>query len=169
MSVSHPPSTAAVASHPIHATLVPFPIACFTLTLLTDIAYWQSSHLMWKHFSEWLLLAGLVFGALAALAGAVDLLSRREIRRLAPAWPHALGGVIVGIPIGLAEPSLAYWLQSGNLVFMLLLGGYTNFFGPVLGAIMFIFFQDQLTSYTEYWRLTFGVLLAVIVIFSPPV
>jgi branched-chain amino acid transport system permease protein len=79
----------------------------------------------------------------------------------------AVGGVIVGIPIGLAEPSLAYWLQSGNLVFMLLLGGYTNFFGPVLGAITFIFFQDQLTSYTEYWRLTFGVLLAVIVIFFP--
>jgi branched-chain amino acid transport system permease protein len=79
----------------------------------------------------------------------------------------ALGGVIVGIPVGLAEPSLAYWVQSGNLVFMLLLGGYTNFFGPVLGAIVFIFFQDQLMSYTEYWRLTFGVLLAIIVIFFP--
>jgi branched-chain amino acid transport system permease protein len=79
----------------------------------------------------------------------------------------ALGGVIVGIPVGLAEPSLAYWVQSGNLVFMLLLGGYTNFFGPVLGAILFIFFQDELMSYTEYWRLTFGVLLAIIVIFFP--
>jgi branched-chain amino acid transport system permease protein len=79
----------------------------------------------------------------------------------------ALGGVIVGIPVGLAEPSLAYWVQSGNLVFMLLLGGYTNFFGPVLGAMVFIFFQDQLMSYTEYWRLTFGVLLAIIVIFFP--
>jgi branched-chain amino acid transport system permease protein len=79
----------------------------------------------------------------------------------------ALGGVIVAIPVGLADPSLAYWVQSGNLVFMLLLGGYTNFFGPVLGAALFIFFQDQLMSYTEYWRLTFGVLLAVIVIFFP--
>lgn len=79
----------------------------------------------------------------------------------------ALGGVIVGIPVGLADPSLAYWVQSGNLIFMLLLGGYTNFFGPVLGAIVFIFFQDQLMSYTEYWRLTFGVLLAIIVIFFP--
>ena len=79
----------------------------------------------------------------------------------------ALGGVIVGIPVGLAEPSLAYWVQSGNLVFMLLLGGYTNFFGPVVGAIVFIFFQDELMSYTEYWRLTFGVLLAIIVIFFP--
>jgi branched-chain amino acid transport system permease protein len=79
----------------------------------------------------------------------------------------AIGGVIVAIPVGLADPSLAYWVQSGNLVFMLLLGGYTNFFGPVLGAVLFIFFQDQLMSYTEYWRLTFGVLLAVIVIFFP--
>ena len=79
----------------------------------------------------------------------------------------ALGGVIVAIPVGLADPSLAYWVQSGNLVFMLLLGGYTNFFGPVLGAVLFIFFQDQLMSYTEYWRLTFGVLLAVVVIFFP--
>ncbi len=79
----------------------------------------------------------------------------------------AIGGVIVAIPVGLAEPSLAYWVQSGNLVFMLLLGGYTNFFGPILGAMIFIFFQDQLMSYTEYWRLTFGALLAVIVIFFP--
>jgi branched-chain amino acid transport system permease protein len=79
----------------------------------------------------------------------------------------AVGGVIVGIPVGLADPSLAYWVQSGNLVFMLLLGGYTNFFGPVVGAVVFIFFQDQLMSHTEYWRLTFGVLLAVIVIFFP--
>ena len=46
----------------------------------------------------------------------------------------AVGGVIVGIPVGLADPSLAYWVQSGNLVFMLLLGGYTNFFGPVVGS-----------------------------------
>ena len=58
----------------------------------------------------------------------------------------AVGGVIVAIPVGLADPSLAYRVQSGNLVFMLLLGGYTNFFGPVLGAVLFIFFQDQLMS-----------------------
>jgi branched-chain amino acid transport system permease protein len=79
----------------------------------------------------------------------------------------ALGGVIVSIPVGLADPTLAYWVQSGNLVFMLLLGGYTNFFGPILGAAVFTFFQDQLMSYTEYWRLTFGIVLAVIVIFFP--
>jgi len=85
----------AIAGHPIHPMLVPFPIACFTLALLTDIAYWRTSNLMWLHFSEWLLFAGLVVGVVAAVAGAVDLLASREIRAQWPAWPHAIGNVIV--------------------------------------------------------------------------
>jgi uncharacterized membrane protein len=95
MDFPHPRATAVIAGHPIHGMLVPFPIVCFTLTLLTDIAYWQTSNLMWLHFSEWLLLAGVVFGGLAAIAGAIDLLLRREVRAQGPAWPHAIGGVIV--------------------------------------------------------------------------
>ncbi len=51
MASLHPQSTAAIAGHPIHAVLVPFPIVCFTLVLLTDIAYWQTSNLMWQNFS----------------------------------------------------------------------------------------------------------------------
>ncbi|MCP3053753.1 DUF2231 domain-containing protein [Aurantimonas sp. LRZ36] len=99
MDFPHPPSTAAIAGHPIHATLVPFPIVCFTLALFTDIAYWQTSNLMWHHFSAWLLFAGLVFGVLAGLAGAVDFLFSRDVRAQRPAWPHAIGNVIV---LGLA-------------------------------------------------------------------
>ncbi len=95
MDIPHPPSTAAIAGHPIHATLVPFPIVCFTLALLTDIAFWQTSNIMWQNFSAWLLFAGLVFGGLAALAGAVDFLSRSAVRAQKPAWPHAIGNVIV--------------------------------------------------------------------------
>jgi uncharacterized membrane protein len=91
----HSPSTAAIYRHPIHATLAPFPIVCFTLTLFADIAYWQTAHLLWQHFAEWLLFAGLVFGALAALAGAVDFAFRREVRRPGAAWPHAIGSVVV--------------------------------------------------------------------------
>lgn len=95
MDSPHPPATVVVARQPIHAMLVPFPIVCFTLTLLTDIAYWQTSNLMWHNFSAWLLFAGLVFGALAALAGVVDLLFRASVRAQRPAWPHAIGSMIV--------------------------------------------------------------------------
>lgn len=95
MSRFNPPSVAAIAGHPIHAMLVPFPIVCFTLALLTDIAYWRSSHLMWQYFSEWLLLAGIIFAVFAAIAGAVDFFASSEIRARPPAWPHAIGNVIV--------------------------------------------------------------------------
>jgi uncharacterized membrane protein len=92
---SNPQSTATIAGLPIHAMLVPFPIVCFTLALITDIVFWRTSHLMWAEFSAWLLLAGLVFGVLAAVFGAVDFLANREVREQRPAWPHAIGNVVV--------------------------------------------------------------------------
>ncbi|MGH7321815.1 MAG: branched-chain amino acid ABC transporter permease [Candidatus Rokuibacteriota bacterium] len=79
----------------------------------------------------------------------------------------ALGGAMLAVPTGLADPLLAYWTHSGNLVFMLLLGGFANFFGPILGAFVFIFLQDQVMSLTQYWRFVFGAILAAVVIFFP--
>ncbi len=79
----------------------------------------------------------------------------------------AVGGVLLAVPTGLADPLLAYWTHSGNLIFMLLLGGFDNFFGPLLGAFVFIFLQDQVMSYTEYWRFVFGAMLAIVVLFFP--
>jgi branched-chain amino acid transport system permease protein len=79
----------------------------------------------------------------------------------------AAGGVILGFRIGLADPELVYWTQSGQLVFMAVLGGFTNFFGPIIGALSFILLQDQLQSLTEYWRFVLGAILAIIVIGFP--
>jgi uncharacterized membrane protein len=88
-------STAQVAGHPIHPMLVPIPIVCFMGAFVTDITYWVTAEMMWADFSSWLLIVGLIFGALAALAGLIDFLSNRQIRSLAPAWPHVLGNLIV--------------------------------------------------------------------------
>ncbi len=95
MSDLHPRSTARIAGHPIHPMLVPFPIACFVGTLLTDIAYWRTADIMWSNFSAWLLAAGLVMGGLAALAGLIDFLGSRKVRSLRPAWVHMLGNILV--------------------------------------------------------------------------
>jgi branched-chain amino acid transport system permease protein len=78
-----------------------------------------------------------------------------------------VGGALLAVPTGLADPLLAYWTHSGNLVFMLLLGGFEHFLGPLVGALAFIFLQDFVMSLTAYWRFVFGALLAVLVIFFP--
>ena len=79
----------------------------------------------------------------------------------------AVGGALLGPPTGNVDPTLAYWTHSGSLVFMALLGGFASFFGPVLGAFVFIFLQDAVMSVVPYWRLVFGAILAIIVIFAP--
>jgi branched-chain amino acid transport system permease protein len=79
----------------------------------------------------------------------------------------ATGGVILGFRVGLADPELVYWTQSGLLVFMTVLGGFGNFFGPIVGALVFTLLQDQLQSLTQYWRFILGAILALIVVGFP--
>jgi branched-chain amino acid transport system permease protein len=79
----------------------------------------------------------------------------------------AVGGAIMGFRVGLADPDLVYWTQSGQLVFMAVLGGFANFFGPIVGALCYILLQDQLQSLTQYWRFVLGAILALIVIAFP--
>lgn len=79
----------------------------------------------------------------------------------------AIGGVILGVNTGLADPELAYWTHSGHLVFMAVLGGYQEFLGPVLGALAFTLLQDQLSMLTQYWRFFLGAILAILVIALP--
>ena len=79
----------------------------------------------------------------------------------------AVGGAILAFRIGIADPELVYWTHSGQLVFMTVLGGFSNFFGPVIGALVYILLQDELQSLTQYWRFVLGAILALIVIAAP--
>ncbi len=79
----------------------------------------------------------------------------------------AIGGAILGFRVGLADPELVYWTHSGQLVFMTVLGGFSNFFGPIIGALTYTLLQDQLQSLTQYWRFVLGAVLAIIVIGFP--
>jgi uncharacterized membrane protein len=94
MSEASLQSKASIKGHPLHPMLVPFPIASFTGALATDIAYWRTANIMWSDFSAWLIMAGLVTGALAAIAGLIDFASRPAIRAQRPAWPHAIGNTV---------------------------------------------------------------------------
>ncbi|HST02370.1 MAG TPA: branched-chain amino acid ABC transporter permease [Usitatibacter sp.] len=79
----------------------------------------------------------------------------------------AVGGAILAINTGQADPELAYWTHSGELVFMTVLGGFGNFLGPVVGAFSFIFLKDQLVGLTQYWRFWLGAILILLVVLFP--
>ena len=93
--MTNPRSTASIAGHPIHPMLVAFPIAFFVATLACDITFWQTGDAYWATTAQWVLGAGLVMAALAALAGAVDVLGEPRIRALSDVWWHAGGNVLM--------------------------------------------------------------------------
>jgi uncharacterized membrane protein len=93
--MSNPKSTASIAGHPIHPMLIPFPIAFFVATFVCDLAYWQTSNSAWATAAIWLLGAGLIMAALAAVAGLTDVLGEPRIRALNDVWWHAGGNVLV--------------------------------------------------------------------------
>ncbi len=79
----------------------------------------------------------------------------------------AVAGVLLAVRSGNADPELAYWTHSGELVFMTVLGGFASFVGPLVGAFAFIFLRDWLMGMTEFWRLAMGGILVLVVIFVP--
>jgi branched-chain amino acid transport system permease protein len=78
-----------------------------------------------------------------------------------------IGGVILAVTTGLADPELAYWTHSGNLVFMAVLGGSGTFAGPAIGALVFVVLQDFVMAITQYWRFVMGGILVLLVVFMP--
>ena len=107
----NPKSTASIAGHPLHPMLVPFPIAFFVATLVCDLAFWRTEVPFWAAASLWLLGAGLVMAALAAVVGLIDFFGEPRIRALNDAWWHA-GGNVLAVLIEVYNWYLRY--QSGE-------------------------------------------------------
>ena len=64
-------------------------------------------------------------------------------------------------------PQIAGWENSGLPVFMTVIGGAWNFFGPVLGSVVYVFLSAFITGFTEYWPMIIGFILIFIVLFLP--
>jgi uncharacterized membrane protein len=91
----NPVSTANIMEHPMHPILITLPIGLFVATFLFDLVFWQTANQAFATGALWLLGAGLIGAALAAVAGLIDFLGDQRIRALGDAWQHAIGNVIL--------------------------------------------------------------------------
>lgn len=79
-----------------------------------------------------------------------------------------LGGAIIALVSGHVTPELAYWVRSGEFVFIAILGGIGGVAGPFLGALMFQIIRGYAAVYApETWHAVLGVMLLVIIFFAP--
>jgi branched-chain amino acid transport system permease protein len=75
---------------------------------------------------------------------------------------------ILWVPLnGLVTPDILYWPFSGEIVFMTVLGGFRNFTGPIVGAIVFNYLKTYAVASTQYWQFLLGFVLLVLVLVLP--
>jgi len=58
-------------------------------------------------------------------------------------------------------------IRSGGVLLAAFIGGVGFFFGPILGAVVFIFFSIALSEYTKAWQLYLGAFFVILVMFAP--
>jgi branched-chain amino acid transport system permease protein len=77
-----------------------------------------------------------------------------------------LAGALLGNFTNFISPEMMDWTRSGELIFMVVLGGVGSWFGPVLGAAAFLVLEEVLSGLTIYWQLIFGLFLLAVVLFA---
>lgn len=64
-------------------------------------------------------------------------------------------------------PAYLSWQRSGELLFMVILGGAGSPTGAIAGAFVFVLAEEWLSHLWQHWRIVFGVLLVLAVLFMP--
>lgn len=64
------------------------------------------------------------------------------------------------------SPAMATWQRSGDLIVVVVLGGLATRNGAILGAFFLVIVEEVLGSFIHEWRLIYGPLLIVMVLYS---
>lgn len=78
-----------------------------------------------------------------------------------------LAGALHTLYINFVGIDQLYWATSGMILMMTLLGGPGTFFGPFIGAGVFLYLEDIISAFTKYWMIFLGPIFVLCVLFFP--
>jgi branched-chain amino acid transport system permease protein len=78
-----------------------------------------------------------------------------------------LAGALRALHLSVVPIDSLHYLLSGQAVMMCLLGGMGTFFGPFVGAGLFLTLEDVVTTLTRHWMAVVGAVFMVFVLFFP--
>ena len=78
-----------------------------------------------------------------------------------------VSGALFTLLKGSVSPSMMDASAGGGVLMMTLLGGLGTLWGPFIGAGVFIFAQDYISTITEHWMIFLGLFLIILVLFIP--
>jgi len=79
----------------------------------------------------------------------------------------ALAGTLYALLNNFADPLGLNYVMSGNIVMIAVMGGMRTFWGPLLGAVLFVMLQDYVSSMTTNWMFFVGTTFVLVVLLFP--
>lgn len=79
----------------------------------------------------------------------------------------ALAGALYTPFAGFVAPELFFWMLSGRVLIMVIIGGAGTLIGPIIGGIFFMLLEQQLSDVTDLWPLIFGSVFIAFVMLAP--
>jgi branched-chain amino acid transport system permease protein len=76
-------------------------------------------------------------------------------------------GALYALLNNFADPTALNYVVSGEIVIMVVMGGMRNFWGPLVGAAIYVVLQDYISSMTENWMSFVGLMFVLVVMFFP--
>jgi branched-chain amino acid transport system permease protein len=76
-----------------------------------------------------------------------------------------LAGALLANHTAYITPAFMEWTRSGEIMFMVILGGMGTVPGPALGAFALLIVEDLLAGWTQHWQIVLGPLLVLSVLF----
>lgn len=65
------------------------------------------------------------------------------------------------------HPNMLHWTKSGEVILMTIAGGFSSFFGPVIGAALILIVEDVVGARTQFWEIWIGGIMLLIVLLFP--
>jgi branched-chain amino acid transport system permease protein len=78
-----------------------------------------------------------------------------------------LAGALNTLHLNYVPLATLFWLTSGTIVMMTILGGKGTFLGPLVGAAVFLFLQNTISLFTPRWELFVGSIFVIIILVFP--
>jgi branched-chain amino acid transport system permease protein len=137
----------------------------YVILVFVALALWLVSRVLQSPFGA--VIEAIRENEKRAVACGYDVARSKLLVFVLSAGICGLAGALRALHLSIVPIDALHYLQSGQAVMMCLLGGMGTFLGPFVGAAVFLYLEDVVTTMTTHWMGVVGVVFMVFVLFFP--
>ena len=137
----------------------------YAILAIVAIALWLFSRILNSPFGA--VLEAIRENETRAAACGYDIQRTRLLAFILSGLFSGLAGGLYSIHLSVVPIETLHYFTSAEILMMTLLGGMGTFFGPFLGAFVYLMLADIITVLTVHWQLFVGALFVFLILFFP--